>query len=232
MCLGAMPSPSPHAASPAGQSPSRPTCGDVVGEARRSSAPWPGLPPIALSAAASTGGVSDDTSSDSGGWKLDGARVRPAVNLAAPGLTPRPPPGVVHGHAPAPSSIGPTSGHGCATDGQDRPRHGDHDGPRSQPDPGVYPVYAKDLGHVSDYGGPPPSSTGSSPSPRRGRGRARRLPRHAAATKMTERWCSRREPGHTGRFGASSGLHPAVTRRTPMAVWDHLAVGDEVHVIS
>ena len=103
---------------------------------------------------------------------------------------------------------------------------------RDQPDPGVYPVYAEDLQTTNSYRrAHRASSTASWPSP----AASTRAPASASTpcpTSATGRWLQPLETvGTQALFGASSGcirVRPA----DAVAVWDHLAVGDEIHVIS
>ena len=102
---------------------------------------------------------------------------------------------------------------------------------RDQPDPGVYPVYAEDL-HTTSYYGDRPSTLDNFVAFTRGKFEGARVAFHAVPRYRDGSLAQPVESvGTQALFGASSGcirVRPADAG----AIWDHLAVGDEVHVIT
>jgi hypothetical protein len=100
-----------------------------------------------------------------------------------------------------------------------------------QPDPGVYPVYAEDLQTTSWTGGHT-SILDRFVAFTRGKYEGARIGFHAVPHLRDGTLLQPLETvGTQALFGASSGcirVRPA----DAVAVWDHLGVGDEVHVIS
>jgi hypothetical protein len=102
---------------------------------------------------------------------------------------------------------------------------------RDQPDPGMYPVYAEDLQTTSWTGGHT-SILDRFVAFTRGKYEGARIGFHAVPHLRDGTLLQPLETvGTQALYGASSGcirVRPA----DAAAVWDHLAVGDEVHVIS
>ena len=102
---------------------------------------------------------------------------------------------------------------------------------RDQPDPGVYPVYAEDLQTTNSSGGHT-SILDRFVAFTRGKYEGARIGFHAVPHLRDGTLLQPLETvGTQALFGASSGcirVRPA----DAVAVWDHLAVGDEIHVIS
>lgn len=102
---------------------------------------------------------------------------------------------------------------------------------RDQPDPGVYPVYAEDL-ETTSYYGPQPSTLDNFVAFTRGKYEGARVAFHAVPRFGDGSLAQPVESvGTQAYFGASSGCI-RVRPEDAVAIWDHLAVGDEVHVIS
>ncbi len=102
---------------------------------------------------------------------------------------------------------------------------------RDQPDPGVYPVYAEDLQTTNSSGGHT-SILDRFVAFTRGKYEGARIGFHAVPHLRDGTLLQPLETvGTQALFGASSGcirVRPA----DALAVWDHLGVGDEIHVIS
>jgi L,D-transpeptidase catalytic domain len=102
---------------------------------------------------------------------------------------------------------------------------------RDQPDPGVYPVYAEDL-QTTSYTGGHTSILDRFVAFTRGKYERARIGFHAVPHLRDGTLLQPLETvGTQALFGASSGcirVRPA----DAVAVWDHLAVGDEIHVIT
>ena len=102
---------------------------------------------------------------------------------------------------------------------------------RSQPDPGVYAVYAKDMATTSYYSDPP-STLDRFVAFAYGEEEGARVAFHAVPRFGDDTLAQPLESvGTQARFGDSSGCI-RVRPDDAVAVWDHLAVGDEVHVVS
>ncbi len=102
---------------------------------------------------------------------------------------------------------------------------------RDQPDPGIYPVYAEDL-QSSSYTAGHTYYLDNFVAFTRGKYEGARIAFHAVPHLRDGTLLEPLEAvGTQALFGASSGcirVRPA----DAVAVWDHLAVGDEVHVIT
>jgi hypothetical protein len=102
---------------------------------------------------------------------------------------------------------------------------------RDQPDPGVYPVYAEDL-QTTSWAGGHTSILDRFVAFTRGKYEGARIGFHAVPHLRDGTLLQPLETvGTQALFGASSGcirVRPA----DALAVWDHLAVGDEIHVIT
>jgi L,D-transpeptidase catalytic domain len=102
---------------------------------------------------------------------------------------------------------------------------------RDQPDPGIYPVYAEDLQSTS-YTAGRTYYLDNFVAFTRGKYEGARVAFHAVPHLRDGTLLEPLEAvGTQALFGASSGcirVRPA----DAVAVWNHLAVGDEVHVIS
>jgi hypothetical protein len=102
---------------------------------------------------------------------------------------------------------------------------------RSQPDPGVYAVYAEDM-QTTSYYGERPSTLDRFVAFTYGEEEGARVAFHAVPRYRDDTLAQPLDSvGTQARFGDSSGcirVRPADS----VAIWDHLAVGDEVHVVS
>jgi hypothetical protein len=102
---------------------------------------------------------------------------------------------------------------------------------RSQPDPGVYAVYAEDMVTTSYYG-PRPSTLDRFVAFTYGEEEGARVAFHAVPRYSDDTLAQPLESvGTQARFGDSSGCI-RVRPVDSVAIWDHLSVGDEVHVVS
>ena len=100
-----------------------------------------------------------------------------------------------------------------------------------QPDPAVYEIYAEDL-QTTSYYGPRPSVLDHFVAFTRGKYEGARIGFHAVPRYRDDTLAQSLETvGTPELFGASSGcirLRP----EDALALWDFLAVGDQVHVIT
>jgi hypothetical protein len=102
---------------------------------------------------------------------------------------------------------------------------------RSQPDPGVYAVYAEDM-ETTSYYGERPSTLDRFVAFTYGEEEGARVAFHAVPRYSDDTLAQPLESvGTQARFGDSSGCI-RVRPVDSVAIWDHLAVGDQVHVIS
>jgi hypothetical protein len=102
---------------------------------------------------------------------------------------------------------------------------------RDQPDPGLYGVYAEDLQTTSWYGGHE-STLDRFVAFTRGKHQGARIGFHAIPRLRDGSLAQPLESvGTQAMFGASSGC-VRVRPADAVAIWDHLAVGDLVHVVS
>jgi hypothetical protein len=102
---------------------------------------------------------------------------------------------------------------------------------RSQPDPGVYAVYAEDM-ETTSYYGVRPSTLDRFVAFTYGEEEGARVAFHAVPRYSDETLAQPLESvGTQARFGDSSGCI-RVRPVDSVAIWDHLTVGDQVHVIT
>ena len=102
---------------------------------------------------------------------------------------------------------------------------------RTQPDPGVYTVYAEDM-QTTSYYGERPSTLDRFVAFAYGEEEGARVAFHAVPRYRDGTLAQPLESvGTQARFGDSSGCI-RVRPDDAVAIWDHLAVGDEVHVVS
>jgi hypothetical protein len=102
---------------------------------------------------------------------------------------------------------------------------------RDQPDPGTYVVYAEDLQTTSWYGGHE-STLDRFVAFTRGKYQGARIGFHAVPRRRDGSLAQPLESvGTQAMFGASAGC-VRVRPADAVTIWDHLAVGDLVHVVS
>ena len=188
---------------------------------------------LALAAPALSGGMATAPLAWSG--PSSGAPVTPGV--AASGSQPAPRPTLP---PPDPTTC-PATSHGAVVDRANQRAWLCTDGAvvrvmaitsaRSQPDPGTYAVYAEDM-QTTSYYGERPSTLDRFVAFTYGEEEGARVAFHAVPRYRDETLAQPLESvGTQARFGDSSGcirVRPADS----VAIWDHLTIGDEVHVIS
>ena len=141
-----------------------------------------------------------------------------------------PPTTTARAHPTAPSSTAPTNAARCATNGTIT-----YEFPItsawSQPDPGTYPVYAKDLNASSNFGGHYSTMT-HFVAFTRGKYKGARIAFHSVP-KTSDGECVQPldSVGTEAYHGESSGCI-RVLPDDAVKIWDWLSIGDEVHVIS
>jgi hypothetical protein len=184
---------------------------------------------IAVAASALGSGVlawsgGSSGSAGSSGWSGMGAQAAPRATLAPPD----------------PASC-PTTAHGAVVDRANQRAWLCTDGAivrvmaitsaRTQPDPAVYTVYAEDM-ETTSYYGERPSTLDRFVAFTYGEEEGARVAFHAVPRYSDDTLAQPLESvGTQARFGDSSGcirVRPADS----VAIWDHLAIGDQVAVIS
>jgi hypothetical protein len=102
---------------------------------------------------------------------------------------------------------------------------------RAQPDPGTYPVYAKDMTTSSTFGGHVSTMT-HFVAFTRGENTGARVAFHSVPKLLNGDWVQPLDSVGTEEYhGASSGCI-RVLPDDAVRIWDWLGMGDEVHVIS
>lgn len=101
----------------------------------------------------------------------------------------------------------------------------------SQPDPGVYPVYAKDLKASSNFGGHYSTMT-HFVAFTRGKYKGARIAFHSVPTLRSGEYVQPLESVGTPQMHGQSSGCIRVLPDDAVKIWDWLAEGDEVHVIS
>ncbi|MBI4932862.1 MAG: murein L,D-transpeptidase [Actinobacteria bacterium] len=101
----------------------------------------------------------------------------------------------------------------------------------SQPDPGVYPVYAKDLNASSNFGGHYSTMT-HFVAFTRGKYKGARIAFHSVPKLSNGDWVMPLDGVGTEQYHGESSGCIRVLPDDAVKIWDWLSSGDEVHVIS
>ena len=101
----------------------------------------------------------------------------------------------------------------------------------SQPDPGVYPVYAKDLNASSNFGGHYSTMT-HFVAFTRGKYKGARIAFHSVPKLSNGDWVMPLDAVGTEAYHGESSGCIRVLPDDAVKIWDWLSQGDEVHVIS